>query len=193
MAHLGDAQPDVRVPLRVGEAKLDVLGLVGVEVKALVSQRRAAGRDCAVLVTVVEHVQRPGVLIPFVEGDAHPDNVLGFLEVVRDAAPIVLGIAVEDVSLARPARVRRTIIVPGVGWYAALWDASAARSPRVVSIGVYVDPGPVAGVDESCDEGGLRGVVFSGCVNELDSSYSVHYAILVRTTLTLCLFWDKQC
>ena len=144
-------------------------------------------------VTVVEHVQRPGVLIPFVEGDAHPDNVLGFLEVVRDAAPIVLGIAVEDVSLARPARVRRTIIVPGVGWYAALWDASAARSPRVVSIGVYVDPVPVAGVDESCDEGGLRGVVFSGCVNELDSSYSVHYAILVRTTLTLCLFWDKQC
>ena len=163
-AHLSDAQPDVSVPLRVVEAKLDVLGLVGVEVKALVSKRRAAGLDCAVLVTVVEHVQGPGVLIPLVKGDAHPDNVLGFLEVIRDAASIVLSTTLEDVSLARPARVRPEIIVPGIRRHAALWATSTARGPRVVSIGVYVDPSPVAGVDEGWDEGGLRGVVFLGCV-----------------------------
>ena len=154
-AHLGDAQPDVRVPLRVIKAKLDFFGFVGVEVEALVSKRRAAGCDCAVLVTIVEHVQRPGVLIVLVEGDAHPENVLGFLEVVRDAAPVVFGIAVEDVSLAGPARVCPEIVVSGVGRYASLWATSTARGPRVVSICVYVDPGCVAGVDESCDEGSL--------------------------------------
>ena len=34
--HLGDAQPDVSVPLRVVEAKLDFLRFVGVEVEDLV-------------------------------------------------------------------------------------------------------------------------------------------------------------
>ena len=135
-------------------------------------------------VTVVEHFECPGVLIPIMKGDAQPDNVLGFLEGVRDAAPVVLSIAVEDVSLARPARALPEIVVPCIGRYAAARAAAIAGSPRVVAIGVHVDPGPVASVDECWDESGLRGAGFIRRVRKLESLCCVDNTILFCTILT---------
>ena len=89
LTHLGDAKPDVFVPLRVAEAKLEFRGFVGVEVERLEVVRLAAGFDCVELLAVVEHVQTPGSLVTLVEGDFYVDNVLRFFEVVRDAAPVV--------------------------------------------------------------------------------------------------------
>ena len=146
--HLRNAEPDVGVPLRVVKAKLELFSLVGVEVLRLESVRLATRRDRAVVFMVVEHVQRPGSRRPQVEGDSNLFNVLRFLEVVRDAASIVFVRAVEDVTLARPARVSPYIVVPGVLGYATLRAAATPRRPRVVSIGLDVDPGPLAGVDQ---------------------------------------------
>ena len=84
------------------------------------------------------------------------------LEGVRDAAPVVLSRTAEDVSLARPARVRREIAVPCIIRYAAVRAAATAGSPRVVPIGVHVDPGPFTSVDECWDESGLRGAGLLG-------------------------------
>ena len=156
VTYLGDAQPYSRVPPRVVEANLDVFGLVGVQVKVLVAERRAAGRDCAVVVTVVKNVQCSCVLIPLVEGNTHPDNVLGFLEGVRDAASIVFIRAVKEITSARPTRVSPDVVVPGVGGYATVRAAAAARRPGVVPIGVDVDPSPLASVDEGYEGRGDR-------------------------------------
>ena len=67
--HLGDAQPDVLVQLRVTEAKPQLLGFVRVDVEPLEIARRAAGVDCVDLLSVAEHVQAPGSLGTPVEGD----------------------------------------------------------------------------------------------------------------------------
>ena len=99
-AHLRDAQPDVPVPLRVREAELELLGSVGVDAEVLISKRRSSGRDLAEMVTVLVHVQRPGVLVPFVKGNTEPKNVLTILEVVRDVASLIVFRAVEDIPLA---------------------------------------------------------------------------------------------
>ena len=122
--HLRDAQPDIGVPLRVVEAKLELLSLVGVQVIRLESVRLAARRDGAVVVVVVEHVQRSGSRRTQVEGDSNLLNVLGFLEVVRDAATVILIRAVEDIPLARPARVGPYIVIPSVFGYAAVRAAA---------------------------------------------------------------------
>ncbi|MEP5729986.1 MAG: hypothetical protein ABJL67_11530, partial [Sulfitobacter sp.] len=43
VTHLGDAQPDILVPLRVVHAKLELLRFIGVQVVRLESVRIAAG------------------------------------------------------------------------------------------------------------------------------------------------------
>ena len=67
--HLGDAQPDVFVPLRVAEAEPQLLSFVGVDVEPLEVARRAAGVDCVDFISVAEHVEAPGSLRTPVEGD----------------------------------------------------------------------------------------------------------------------------
>ena len=94
------------------------------------------------MVSVVEHVQCPRVLIPLVEGDTHPEDILEFLEVVGDAASAVVIRIVQDIPLARPARVPPEIDVPSVGRYAAVRATSIVGSPRIVPVGAHVDPGP---------------------------------------------------
>ena len=136
--HLRDAQPLVVVAV---EAKLDVFRFIGVKIEGLVSKSFAARRDCAVVVTVFVHAQRPGPLISKVESDAHPDYVLGFLERVRDAA---------IVSLARPARVGRATAVPSVFGFAAVRVTATTASIAVVVVsGIDIDPGPHACIDEA--------------------------------------------
>lgn len=108
------------------EAKLELLGFVGVQVEHLVSKRRSAGRDCAVVVIVDVHVQLPGVLIPLVEGNTHLNNVLRLLEVVRDAASLIGIRASEDIPLTRPARVGFEVVVSAVVGYAAVWAAATS-------------------------------------------------------------------
>ena len=61
------------------------------------------------------------------ESNTRADTDLWFLEGVRDAASIVLIRAVEDIALARPATARPYIVVPGVGGYAPVPAAAAAR------------------------------------------------------------------
>ena len=151
--HLGDAQPDVLVPLRVAEAEPQLLGFVRVDVEPLEIARRAAGVDCVDLLSVAENVQAPSSLCAPVESDRDLFNVLRFLEGVPDAAPVVFIRAVEDFPLARPARVRPRSVVESVFGYAA-----AGVAELVVAIGVHVDPGPHAGIDEGCDGGGMRRV-----------------------------------
>ena len=67
--NLGDAQPDVLVPLRVAEAEPQLLGFVGVDIEPLEIARLAAGVDCVDFLSVAEHVQAPGSLGTPVEGD----------------------------------------------------------------------------------------------------------------------------
>ena len=67
--HLGDAQPDVLVRLRVAEAEPQLLGFVGVDVEPLEIARLAARFDCVDFLSVAEHVQAPGSLGTPVEGD----------------------------------------------------------------------------------------------------------------------------
>ena len=136
--YLCDAEPFVVVAI---EAKLDVFRFIGVEVEVLISKSVAARRDFAVVVAVVVHVQRPGPFIPQMESDAHPNDVLGFLEGVGDAA---------IVSLARPARVGRATAVPSVFRHAAIRVTTAIAGVAVIVIGgIYVDPRPHACVNEA--------------------------------------------
>ena len=153
-SYLGNAQPHVRVPLGVIEAKLEVVRFVGVEVEVLVVKRLAAGRDRAVVVPVVENVKGPGVFVPLVEGDTHADKVLGYLEGISDAAPVVRIRAAEDVPLARPTRVCPDIVVAGVVGYAAFRAAATPGCTSVVTIGIYANPGPVTRLDQRCNGGG---------------------------------------
>ena len=67
--HLGDAQPDILVPLRVAEAEPQLLRFVRVDVEPLEIARRAAGVDRVDFLSVAEHVQAPGSLGTPVEGD----------------------------------------------------------------------------------------------------------------------------
>ena len=67
--HLGDAQPDVLVPLWVAEAEPQLLGFVGVDVEPLEVARLAAGIDCVNFLSVAEHVQAASSLGTSVEGD----------------------------------------------------------------------------------------------------------------------------
>ena len=135
--HLGDAEPVIAV---VVQTQFDVFGLVGVEGEILESTSLAARRDFAVVVTVVVHVQRPDPLVSLVERDPHPDNVLGFLERVRDATAI---------ALARPARVGRATAVPSVFGHAAVRVTSAIIGIAVVVVGgIHVNPGSHTCVNE---------------------------------------------
>ena len=90
------------------------------------------------------------------EGDSNLLNVLGFLEVVRDAATVVLVRAAENVSLARPARVGPDIVVPGVVRYATVRAAATPRRPRVVSICLDIHPGTLARIDKGWYEHVVR-------------------------------------
>ena len=136
--HLRDAQPFVVVAV---EAKLDVFRFIGVEVEVLVSKGVAARRDFDVVVAVIVHVQRSGPLISQMESDAHPNDVLGFLEGVLDAA---------IVSLARPARVGRATAVPSVFRHAAVRVTASIVGITIVVIGgIYVDPRSHACVNET--------------------------------------------
>ena len=103
--YLRYAEPHARVGLPVIEVKRQLFRFVRVQVEALVSVRRPAGLDLAVVDTVAVNVELPGVLGPLIKGDFHLDDVLWFAKVVLDPAPLV--IIIEDVPLARPARVDR--------------------------------------------------------------------------------------
>ena len=87
--NLGDAQPDVLVPLRVAEAEPELLGFVRVDVEPLEIARLAAGVDRVDFLSVAEHVQAPSSLGTPVESDGDLFNVLRFFEGVPDAAPVV--------------------------------------------------------------------------------------------------------
>ena len=67
--HLGDAQPDVFVPLRVAKAEPQLLGFIGVDVEPLEVARLAAGVDCVDFLSVAENVQAPSSLGTPVERD----------------------------------------------------------------------------------------------------------------------------
>ena len=67
--HLGDAQPDVLVPLWVAEAEPQLLGFVGVDVEPLEVARIAAGIDRVDFLSVAEHAQAASSLGTPVEGD----------------------------------------------------------------------------------------------------------------------------
>ncbi|MEP5728561.1 MAG: hypothetical protein ABJL67_04215, partial [Sulfitobacter sp.] len=57
-------------------------------------------------------------------------------------------------------RVSPDVVVSGVVGYAASRAAAIPRCPRIVPIGVHVDPGPVGGLGEGWNGGGgLRRVV----------------------------------
>lgn len=73
---------------------------------------------------------------------------MGILEVVRNAASIFFIRTVEGITLAQPARVGADIVVPGVVWYTVARAAAIPRRPRDVPIGLYIDPGALACVDE---------------------------------------------
>ena len=87
--HLGEAQPDVFVPLGVAEAEPQLLGFVRVDVEPLEIARLAAGVDRVDFLSVAEHVQAPSSLGTPVESDGDLFNVLRFFEGVPDAAPVV--------------------------------------------------------------------------------------------------------
>lgn len=53
------------------------------------------------------------------EGDVNIPNVLGFLEVVRDAPCLVVIRPVKDIHLARPARVSRLTAFTSVEGHSA--------------------------------------------------------------------------
>lgn len=110
------------------------------------------------MVAAVEDVQRPGILKSLVKGDSHPNNVLGFVEVMRDAAALIVIRVFEDIPLVRSARVCQDVVVPGAVWYAAIRAATTAGRPRAVPGGVHVDQGLVARVDRGWDGGGVQWV-----------------------------------
>ena len=113
MAYLFSPEPHTRVGLPVIEVKPQLFRVVRVQVEALVSVRRAAGLDLAVVATVVVHVERPAVLGALIEeGDTHLDDVLRLAKEVIDPAPLV--IIIEDVPLARPASVARAMFFTSV-------------------------------------------------------------------------------
>ena len=185
---LGDAQPDVLVPLRVAEAEPQLLGFVRVDVEPLEVARRAAGVHCVDLLSVAEHVQAPCSLGAPVEGDRDLFDVLGFFQGVPGAAPVVFIRAVEDFPLARPARVRPRSVVESVFGYAA-----AGVAELVVAIGVHVDPGPHAGIDEGCDGSGVRRVGWRvgsiQYVTNVSFPFSVPLVISGTTKLGLVLIF----
>ena len=76
-SRLRNAEPLVLVAV---EAKLDVLGFIGVEVEVLVFKSVAARGDFAMLIALDVHVQRPSHLISQMRSDEHPNDALGFLE-----------------------------------------------------------------------------------------------------------------
>ena len=95
---------------------------------------------------VVVYVQRSGPRDALVKRNTHFDNVLRFVEVIFD--PATPG-SVDDISLARPARVPPGAAVPSVFGYAPVWAAAiSVRVFRVVTIGSNVDGGPFTRVDE---------------------------------------------
>ena len=107
-------------------------------------------------VTVVVHVQRPGSRSTLVEGDAYPDDILGFIKVVVDPAPLVVIRAVEAISLARPAGVGFAIVVPSVLGYAAVRAASITGRPVVIPSSIDSDGRPLASIDEGWSRNGVR-------------------------------------
>ena len=111
--YLLDTQPRFAVRLPVVEVQLQLRRFVGVQVEGLVSVCLAAGLDLTVVATVVVNVELPGILGPLIEGDFHLDDVLWFAKVVLDPASLVL-IIIDEVSLARPARVVCAALVTSV-------------------------------------------------------------------------------
>ena len=101
--------------------------------------------------------------------------------------------AVEDFPLARPARVRPRFVVTSVFGYAAAGAAAAAGSALVVAIGVHVDPGPHAGIDEGCDGSGVRRVGWRvgsiQYVTNVSFPFSVPLVISGTTRLGLVLIF----
>ena len=103
--HLGDAQPDILVPVGVAEAEPQLLAFVGVYVEPLEIARLADGLDRVDFLSLAEYVQAPFSLVTSVEGDGNLFNVLGFFEGVPDAASVVPNRLIEDVPFATPVSV----------------------------------------------------------------------------------------
>ena len=82
-----------------------------VEEEVLLFNRPASGLDGAVVATVHVHVQPHGVLVRPVKVDAHPDDVLGVVEVIVDPVPLLVIRIIEVISLAPPARVGIDVVV----------------------------------------------------------------------------------
>ena len=82
-----------------------------VEEEVLLFNRQASGLDGAVVATVHVHAQPHGVLVRPVKVDAHPDDVLGVIEVIVDPVPLVVIRLVEVISPAPPARVGIDVVV----------------------------------------------------------------------------------
>ena len=93
------------------EARPDLVSFIRVEEEVLLSNRQAAGLDGAVVATVHVHVQPHGVLVRPVKVDAHPDDVLGVVEVIVDPVPLLVIRIIEVISLAPPARVGIDVVV----------------------------------------------------------------------------------
>lgn len=116
------------------------------QIERLIPGRCAARLDLAVEVAVLVHVQRPDPLVSLVEENFDLDNILRLVEVVLDPAPVVV---VEDVSLARPARVDGDVLVSGVLGYAAVRAAAKfEHSVVVVTVSGHSDGRPDARVNE---------------------------------------------
>lgn len=142
--HLGDAQP-IRVRHGVVEAKREFSRFVRVEGKLLVAVRRAAGLNLAEEFTVIVHVQSAGSLRSLVESDVQVDDVLRLVEEVFNATPPV---PFDEVTFARPARVRVEAVVSSVFGCAAVRTAARTGRPLVEGNGLNCYGCPLRGIDE---------------------------------------------
>ena len=157
--HLRDAQP-LGVGGGVVEAKREIRCLVRVKSELLVAVGGAARRDLAVENIIVVHLESSVPLRSLVESDVHPYDVLGFIEVVVNAASFV---SVVNIVLARPARVGVDAVVSSVFGFAAVGATAIPRRPLVKSRGVHYHSCPFSGIDEGVSGRCWSAVCFCCC------------------------------
>ena len=151
--HLRDAQP-LSVGRRVVKAKGYVRCFVRVEGEPLEIVRQSARLDLAVEIAVVVHVEDAGPDGSSVKCDIHRDNVLRFIEVVLDTTSPV---SVDQVTLARPARVPIETVVSSVFGPATVRAAARTRRPFVEPRGFHLDGCPFGRIDENWGRQGRFG------------------------------------
>lgn len=78
--------------------------------------------------TIVVQAESLNPLRPLVERDSYADDVLGVFEVILDAASTV---SIDEVSLARPARVSIEVVVSSIVGRATVRAATITRRPLV--------------------------------------------------------------